>query len=119
MKVGYSLAQFGKTTAAKYLHKQGFRIIEMHFKKNYTEIDIIATKDSVLVFFEVRTRISEDKFFQEITKERLEAIAKAGKVYFHLHAHLPKKMRIDAIGITMDTYRNVLDIEHVENIKEI
>lgn len=118
MKVGNSLDQFGKTVAAKYLHKQGFHIVDMHFRKNNVFIDIVATKDRILFFFEVRTRISEDKPFEAITKERIDEIATAAKVYFHLHAHLPKAMQINAIGVTLDTYRNVLDIEHVENINK-
>jgi len=118
MKVGDSLGQFGKTMAAKYLHREGYHIVEMNFRKNYTVIDIIATKDKTLVFFEVKTRISEDfsKPFDTVTKERMKNLSQLASVYFHLHPHLPKVMRLDAVGVTLDKYRNVLDVEHIQNI---
>ncbi|HEX8966089.1 MAG TPA: YraN family protein [Patescibacteria group bacterium] len=118
MKVGNSLGQYGETMAAKWLHKQGFHIEEMNFRKNYTEIDIIATKDNTLIFFEVKTRISEDfgKPFEAITREKIHNIVQTAQLYSFLHPKLPKSLRIDAIGVTLDKHRNILDIEHVENI---
>lgn len=44
----------GEELACEYLKNNGYAIIERNFRRYYGEIDIIAKKDGVLVFFEVK-----------------------------------------------------------------
>lgn len=48
--------QFGEEFTAKYLKKHGYKIIEQNYHSRYGEIDIIAVKNSVIAFVEVKTR---------------------------------------------------------------
>lgn len=43
-------------SAADYLVKLGFKIIDMNWKTRYCEIDIIAEKDSAIYLVEVKSR---------------------------------------------------------------
>lgn len=49
----------GENTVASYLEQLGFSIITRNFRKMFGEIDIIAHKDSLLVFVEVKMRLSD------------------------------------------------------------
>ena len=51
------LGSFGENLAKEFLIKKKFKIIDMnyHYSKN-SEIDIIASKDNILHFIEVKTR---------------------------------------------------------------
>jgi putative endonuclease len=108
----------GEDIAAHFIHGKGYSVVEMNFRKNYTEIDIIATKDNVLVFFEVKTRISGEYGtpFEAITKTKIQNLVKTAYLYQSTHPKLPQQMRIDAIGVVLDKNKSVVDIEHVENI---
>lgn len=54
-----NLGYFGENLACYYLRKQGYKIIARNFRcRRYGEIDIIASKDEVLAFIEVKTRSS-------------------------------------------------------------
>ena len=46
----------GEELASSYLNKLGFTIVERNYRYKRAEIDIIAIKDKLLVFFEVKTR---------------------------------------------------------------
>ena len=46
----------GENIACEYLEKDGYRIITRNFNCFYGEIDIIAIKNSELIFIEVKTR---------------------------------------------------------------
>jgi putative endonuclease len=118
MKISNPVGKKGEDVAADYVHKKGYHLIEMNYRKNYTEIDLIATKDNTLIFFEVKTRISGafGTPFEGITKGKIQNIVRTAQYYQITHSHLPKAMRIDAIGVTMDEEKHVLSIEHVENI---
>lgn len=48
----------GELIAAVYLKKNGFKILKTNYKTKFGEADIIATKNDVIVFVEVKTRTS-------------------------------------------------------------
>ncbi len=50
------LGKFGEDFACEYLKRQGYRIEFRNFRCRIGEIDIIAVKDNVLSFIEVKTR---------------------------------------------------------------
>jgi putative endonuclease len=53
-----ALGVWGEDQAARYLRKQGMKILERNFRTPIGEIDIIARNKSFLVFVEVKTRRS-------------------------------------------------------------
>lgn len=52
------IGQTGEEYATKYLQFKGYKILFRNFRCRTGEIDIIATKDEVLTFVEVKTRYS-------------------------------------------------------------
>lgn len=54
------IGQLGETAAAKYLKKKGYIVVGSNVREGHSEIDIIAAKDRVLVFVEVKTRTYVD-----------------------------------------------------------
>ena len=53
------LGRQGEDLAAGYLRKQGYKILERNFKTPFGEADIIACKDGVCCFVEVKRRSTE------------------------------------------------------------
>ncbi len=53
------LGKIGENSAAKFLKKQGFKILEQNYKNPFGEIDIIARDGEYTVFVEVKTRLSD------------------------------------------------------------
>ncbi len=118
MKISNIVGRTGETVAADFLRDKGYQLIEFNFRKNYTEIDIIAIYRNTTVFVEVKTR-KNDSFgtpFEAITRTKIANLVHTAHVYMKLHPNLPKAMRIDAIGVTLDEDNKLESIEHVENI---
>lgn len=118
MRIVNPTAVLGENAACEYLILKGYSILERNFRKGYGEIDIIATKDDVLVFIEVKTR-SSNKFgtpFDSILGKKLNKVISGAKYYkYILHPELPENLRIDAIGVLV-VKNEVSAIEHLENI---
>jgi putative endonuclease len=55
-----SLGSIGEDYAAKWLRRQGFKVLLRQYKCRYGEIDIVARDGDVLVFVEVKTRSSAE-----------------------------------------------------------
>lgn len=118
MRIVNPIARLGEDLACEYLVRKGYKIIERNFRKKYQEIDIIATRDSTLVFVEVKTRRS-DSFgspFESIAPWKVKHLVNLAQFYKMLHPRLPDFMRIDAIGIILSDDNKVENLEHLKNI---
>lgn len=116
--------KIGEDTAASYLRKLGYTILERNFRIRNGEIDIIAVDPSTssgqktLVFVEVKTR-SSDKFgtpLEAIHYWKLKALRNAAQVYKISHRGLPNLLRIDAVSVLLNNRGEVVSLEHMKNI---
>lgn len=111
-------ARLGENIATEYLKKKRYKVIERNFRKGYGEIDIIAIKDNVLVFIEVKTRTTSlfGGAAEAIDYRKVKSLIKTSQFYVLTHKNLPETLRIDAILIDLNSNKDILGIEHVENI---
>ncbi len=94
--------------ACEFLIKNGFRIVDRNFYSKFGEIDIIAIKNSILHFVEVKSGKNFEPIYA-ITPKKLQRILKSVD-YFLLKRDLDLEIQIDAIIIKNDS------IEFLENI---
>ena len=118
MKIANPIARVGEDLAASFLQKKGYKIIERNFRKGYGEIDIIAVKNGILIFVEVKTRTSNNfgSPFEAITPWKLKSLVKTAQFYKNLHPALPQSLRIDAVSVKLSNDNIVENIEVLENI---
>lgn len=95
--------------ACRFLDENGFRIVERNFYSRFGEIDIIATKDGVLHFIEVKSGLDYESAIQNITPSKLNKFIKTVNVYLKKN-RLEVDFVIDAVVVTPQ------DVELVENI---
>ena len=87
-----------------------------HYSKN-SEIDIIALKDDIIHFVEVKTR-TKNTFgepVEAITPKKLSSIYQCAVFYMQNNKNKYKSFRIDAIGI-MISKGNEPEFNFIENI---
>lgn len=95
--------------AISYLEDHGFKIIEQNFyAKKLGEIDIIASKDNVYHFVEVKSGDSFEAVYN-ITPSKLSKLYRSVEYYLQ-NKKLDVSFCIDAIIISNN------DIEYLENI---
>ncbi|WP_373003020.1 YraN family protein [Sulfurimonas sp.] len=95
--------------ACKFLDENGFMIVERNFYSRFGEIDIIATKDEVLHFVEVKSGLDFESAIQNITPRKLSRLLRTGDVYMKKNS-LDVNFMYDAIVVTPR------DVELVQNI---
>ena len=77
----------GERAAAKFLKKNGYKILERNFVFEQSEIDIIAKKDDVIAYTEVKARTKgcenprEARPASAVTPEKQRKIIKAASAY--------------------------------------
>jgi putative endonuclease len=95
--------------ACRFLDENGFMIVERNFYSRFGEIDIIATKDEVLHFVEVKSGLDFETAIQNITPKKLSRLIRTGNVYMKKNS-LNVNYMYDALVVTPH------DVELVQNI---
>lgn len=95
--------------ASQYLFDLGYRIVERNFYSRFGELDIIATRDEVLHFVEVKSAESYELALQNITPTKLSRLIKTAQVYMKKNA-FDADFTFDAVIVTPES------MEIVENI---
>jgi len=95
--------------ACGFLYERGFEIVERNFYSRFGEIDIIAIKDDVLHFIEVKSGDDYELAIQNITPRKLSRVIKTAEVYM-------KKNTLDVDFVFDGVVVTPKGIEIVENI---
>lgn len=97
----------GEWKAARYLKKQGMRILKRRYRTAHGEIDLIAQDGGTVVFVEVKTRpdgrIGDGA--AAVGKEKKQHLRYAARHY--LASHPQEQVRFDVIEITAAGLRHI------------
>lgn len=98
--------ELGERRAAAYLQEQGFEIVDTNYHSRFGEIDIVAQKEGVLHFIEVKS--GEGEPIYRITPSKLSKVIKTAEIYMQ-KKRLSADFCFDAVVVTEG-------IELIENI---
>ena len=96
-----SLGKQGEEDAAAYLVQKGFEILHRNWRHSHYEIDIIAYKNDVLHFVEVKLRTSLTYGLPEdaVDKRKFRRLLNAADEFLHLHPQY-RHVQYDIVAIT-------------------
>jgi len=112
-----SVGKLGENIAREYLKNKGYNIIEQNYRTKYAEIDLVAKKDNILAFIEVRTKTGE----QFGTPEETINMDKKRRLKMNSMAYVARKKwkglyQIDAICIVLNPNQELERLNHYKNI---
>lgn len=112
-----TLGRRGEEIAARYLQERGYRILARNVQTLHGEIDIIARKEEVLVFVEVKMRTSPGFGYPEqaVTPRKQAHLLAAAEVYLQQHPESGETWQFDVIAIQCSK-KLPPQIVHFENI---
>ena len=105
----------GENRAAAFLEAKGFSIIERNWRTKQGEIDIIAVKNDILAFVEVKTLPNGtlDMIQRELNYQKRQRIIKTSKRFLLKHREYNNSyVRFDVIVIDMPGLEPVYHIEN-------
>ena len=113
------IGQKGEDEACMFLEKHGYKILDRNYRKKWGEIDIVAKKDNIIHFIEVKTvtRITDHEPEENVHPWKRKRLGRAIQTYL-----LEKKVsdetewQIDIIAIFLDLKEEKDRIRITENI---
>ena len=108
------LGKKGEELAVNFLVKNNYNIIEINYRFDKAEVDIIAQKENILAIVEVKTRSSTDFGNPQdfVKPKQIQRLVKAVNEYVTVN-NLDVEVRFDIIAIVR-TGKD-FNIEHLEN----
>jgi putative endonuclease len=130
--------RLGEDLAAKFIEAKGYKILERNFRTQFGEIDIIAKKNGVLIFVEVKTLLRPDSFWAtegqapssdmgqgtrsewepelHFTSDKMRKMQRTIRAYLKDKRIIDIDYQLDLIAIELGQDNIVKDIRHYENI---
>jgi putative endonuclease len=127
MKVFSSVAQktgeLGEYIACRYFSERGFEIIERNYTKKWGEIDIIAKRDGVIHFIEVKsvsreilTPISSDGLRPEDQMHRRKQERLMRTIETYMASHEVGEWKFDLACVYVDAMNKKAHVKVIEDI---
>lgn len=103
----------GETAAAEFLRRQGYAIRERNWKTKACEIDIVAEKDGIVYFVEVkyRAKLVQGGGLAAITPTKLKRMDRAARIWLQRHGEVDA--RLSVIEVSGDSYEITRFLEQV------
>ena len=112
----------GEGIARQHLASRGYEILATNFRCQWGEVDIVARDGGCLVFVEVRTRRSADKFGtpqESITARKRERLVATAETYLQDLPAPPQDWRIDLVSVRLDRPPEAGQVEHIQDAVEL
>jgi len=111
-----TIGRHGEDIAAKYLRRQGFKVIKQNYRCRLGEIDIIARDGEELVFIEVKTRTSHSCGHpaQAVDRRKQGQLVKAAQTFMTETKQHDSPARFDVVAIQLEEDM-AAEIDHIRN----
>ncbi|GAB4275521.1 MAG: YraN family protein [Candidatus Promineifilaceae bacterium] len=112
------LGAFGERVAAIQLESAGYRIVARNWRCQTGEIDLIAQKEGVLHFVEVKTRKGRQSGSPEeaLTPRKSQQLTQLALRYIAEYELDDADWQIDLVAVELDAAGKVLRIDHIPNV---
>ena len=92
----------GEALAAEYLSQQGYTILHQNWRYSHWEVDIIAEKDGILHFIEVKTRLTRKFGHPEdaVDKKKIQYLINAAEEYLYQQPQW-QRIQFNILSITI------------------
>lgn len=97
------LGKTGEKLAQAYIQREGYKILELNYRKPFGEVDIIALHQGVIVFIEVKTRRSDHygNPFEAVGRHKQGQLVKIAQDYLIGKGLTDSAARFDVVGVRL------------------
>jgi len=112
-----SFGEEGEQAAARYLRRQGYRIVTTRLRQRYGEVDIIALDDRTIVFVEVKSRRRFDgsQPAEAVDIKRQQRLSRAALAFLKSHGLLENASRFDVLEVCWPREADQPTIRHIQD----
>jgi putative endonuclease len=114
------VGKIGETIAQGHLRRNGYAVIGKNLRTPFGELDIVAKRNGIIVFVEVKTRLTDSLGppYISVTRNKLRHIVMSSMAYLKQHGLSGCDWRVDIISVKLSSGFRPENIEIIENAAE-
>ncbi|MBL8961659.1 MAG: YraN family protein [Gemmatimonadetes bacterium] len=115
MNTPYELGKVGEQIAERWLRRRGWRVLHRRYRSGHRDIDLVAERDGVVTFVEVKTRrgASFGGPVAAVNWRKQRELARSAHTWVDRFGRRGEAYRFDVVGVLVDDA--VVRVRHVEN----
>jgi putative endonuclease len=110
-----AFGELGERIAERWLRERGWRVVQRRFRSGHRDIDLVAERDGVVAFVEVKARRGDSYGgpVGAVDWRKQRELSRSARVWIDRHGRGTDAYRFDVIGVLVAGER--VRIRHVEN----
>jgi putative endonuclease len=107
--------EVGEKVAERWLRRSGWRIMQRRFRNGHRDIDLIAEREGLVAFVEVKARHGTEfgDPVEAVNWRKQRELTRSALVWIARHGRPHESYRFDVIGVLVEGTR--VRVRHVEN----
>ena len=113
----HHLGILGEDAAAAHLEDRGWTVVDRNVRWGRKEIDLVARRDRLLAFVEVKTRSGRGYGAPEeaVTWKKRREIESVARFYLARQGAVDLDVRFDVVAVRTDRGGRVIELVHLED----
>ena len=110
-----SFGELGERIAARWLERSGYKILARRFRAGRRDIDLVAERDGLVCFIEVKARTGEafGDPVEAVHRRKQHSLTRSAQVWIGRHGRDGEQYRFDVIGVLVHERR--VFVRHVRS----
>ena len=113
----------GEQVVRQNLQAKGYEILATNFRCQWGEVDVVARDGACLVFVEVRTSRSSNKYGtpeESLSKKKRDRLVATAETFIQERCENPPEgWRIDLVTVRLDRPTDTSRLNHIQNAIEL
>ncbi len=112
-----ALGQRAESLASNYLESLGYTILARNWRRPEAELDLVAERDGLCVFIEVRSRTGTERGhpLETVDARKRARVRRAARMYIDEERPRAAVFRFDVVGVTFALDDAAPEMVHVED----
>lgn len=113
----HALGRWGEERACAHLEERGWTILARNYRFGRREVDVVASRGSVVAFIEVKTRAGPGYGapLEAVTRLKRREIEAVAQQFLMRHRLDGADIRFDAVSVIVERRGERARVEHVED----
>jgi putative endonuclease len=102
-----AFGELGERIAVRWLEKSGWRILARRFRSGRRDIDVVAERDGLIAFVEVKARNGSEfgDPVEAVHRRKQRELAKSAQTWIDRHGRVGESYRFDVMGVLVQDRR--------------
>ncbi|MCX6778787.1 MAG: YraN family protein [Candidatus Magasanikbacteria bacterium] len=112
------IGRYGENLAARFLISKGFKILARNFQTRYGELDLVAEREGVIHFVEVKTRtgLRSGEPEEAINYFKMRRLQSAAQSFLLSRNLVDVGCQFDSVALVLDLKAKKAKVRLIENI---